>query len=195
MRYTMTQLDNMEGHDFEYAIADLLFHNGWRDVKVTQGSGDYGVDILARRKNVKYGIQCKRYNANVGVKAVQEALSGTEFYHCDAAAVVTNSTYTKQAENLARTSGVRLFGRDFLLELIENYEDEYDVLDPVNAALFAKGASMGIPESAKLEKNNKNTNSTKKTNDDVGCLAYLISFGIVIYFCVKIVNFLSGIIR
>lgn len=38
MRYTMAQLDNMEGHHFEYAVADLLFHNGWRGVEVTQGS-------------------------------------------------------------------------------------------------------------------------------------------------------------
>ncbi len=45
MRYTLAQLDEMNGHEFEYAVADLLFHNGWRDVEVTQGSGDYGVEI------------------------------------------------------------------------------------------------------------------------------------------------------
>ena len=120
MRYTLAQLDEMNGHEFEYAVADLLFHNGWRDVEVTQGSGDYGVDVLARRKNMRYGIQCKRYKGSIGVKAVQEAISGTDFYHRDIAAVITNSTYTKQAVKLAQTSGVRLFGRDFLEELIEN---------------------------------------------------------------------------
>ena len=77
MNYTFDKLDQMEGHDFEYAIADLLRHNGYRDVQVTQGSGDYGIDILARRKNVKYAIQCKRYKKPVGVKAVQEA--GSDF--------------------------------------------------------------------------------------------------------------------
>lgn len=200
MRYTITQLDNMEGHNFEYAVADLLFHNGWRDVQVTQGSGDYGVDILARRKNVKYGIQCKRYSGNVGVKAVQEALSGTEFYHYDAAAVVTNSTYTKQAENLAKTSGVRLFGREFLMELIENYEEEYDVLDPENAAIFKDVNGRMILESDKDVTCNTQSNSKKKAkkNDDnvgcLGCFVSLIILGAAFYFCVQIFHFLSSII-
>ncbi|MCH5249178.1 MAG: restriction endonuclease [Lachnospiraceae bacterium] len=130
MRYAIEELDVMNGHDFEYTVADLLFHNGYRDVTVTQGSGDFGIDILARRKNVKYAIQCKRYKNTVGVKAVQEAGLGTDFYHCDAAAVVTNSTFTKQAINLAKTTGVRLWDRTFIEELIDNYDEEYDEIDP-----------------------------------------------------------------
>lgn len=46
MNYTLEQLDLMEGHDFEEAVAELLRYNGWRDVTVTQGSGDYGIDIV-----------------------------------------------------------------------------------------------------------------------------------------------------
>jgi predicted RecB family endonuclease len=126
MNYTLDELDKMEGHDFEYAVADLLRYNGYRDVEVTQGSGDYGIDILARRKNVKYAIQCKRYNSSVGVKAVREAGSGAEYYGCDMAAVITNSTFTKQAINMAETIGVRLCDRSFLSELIENYDEGYD---------------------------------------------------------------------
>lgn len=38
-------------HEFEYAVADLLRHNGFREVQVTQASNDYGIDILAKRKN------------------------------------------------------------------------------------------------------------------------------------------------
>ena len=55
MIYTLEQLDMMEGHEFEYAVAELLRSNGWKDVEVTQGSGDYGIDILARRmKNMQF---------------------------------------------------------------------------------------------------------------------------------------------
>ena len=63
MKYTIEELDAMEGHDFEHAVADLLRHNGYREVRATQASGDYGIDILARRKNVRYAIQCKRWKA------------------------------------------------------------------------------------------------------------------------------------
>lgn len=40
MKYTIEELDVMEGHDFEHAVADLLRHNGYREVRVTQASGD-----------------------------------------------------------------------------------------------------------------------------------------------------------
>ena len=162
MRYTLVQLDEMNGHEFEYAVADLMFHNGWRDVEVTQGSGDYGVDVLARRKNMRYGIQCKRYKGSIGVKAVQEAISGTDFYHRDIAAVITNSTYTKQAVKLAQTSGVRLFGRDFLEELIENYEIEYDSLDPENAAAIIR-ARRPAEQSGKSKEKELQKQSQKKS--------------------------------
>lgn len=144
MRYKLEELDIMEGHEFEYAVADLLRHNGWRDVEVTQGSGDYGIDILARRKSTKYAIQCKRYRSAVGVKAVQEAGLGTDYYHCDAAAVITNCRFTKNAENLANTTGVKLWDRDFLEKLIEGYEDEYDELDS-QAALAGIREKPNVP--------------------------------------------------
>lgn len=111
-------------HEFEYAVADLLRHNGFREVQVTQASNDYGIDILAKRKNTSYAIQCKRYSGNVGNKAVQEAGLGMDFYHCDAAAVITNSAYTKQAIKLAQVTGVRLWDRNYLAELIDNYFDD-----------------------------------------------------------------------
>lgn len=168
MRYTIEQLDNMEGLLFENAVADLLFHNGYRDVKVTQGSGDYGIDILARRKNMKYAIQCKRYKTKVSVKAVQEAGLGADFYHCDAAAVITNSEFTKPAENLAKTTGVRLWGRPFLQQLIDEYDDEYDDLDPVNAAIFVREKSTkGQPAPKSVSQkplSDKTINSKKKTS-------------------------------
>ncbi len=187
MRYTIEQLDAMEGHSFENAVADLLFHNGYRDVKVTQGSGDYGIDILARRKNVKYAIQCKRYKGKVSVKAVQEAGLGADFYHCDAAAVITNSEFTKPAENLAKTTGVRLWGRPFLKELIDNYDEEYDKLDPAGAMALVsekkihyQPASQNKPSktqpvSQKAKQNKKKTTaSSSSTSGSIAAVIILI---------------------
>ena len=145
MKYTIEELDAMEGHDFEHAVADLLRHNGYREVRATQASGDYGIDILARRKNVRYAIQCKRWKGPVGNKAVQEAGLGTDFYHCDAAAVITNSTFTKQAIKLAAGTGVRLWDRNFLLELIKNYDyDEEEAVSSVKNT--ASKPSPAIPQ-------------------------------------------------
>ena len=55
-------IDELEGHDFEYYCADLLRNGGYQNVRVTRASGDFGVDILAERDGITYGIQCKRYD-------------------------------------------------------------------------------------------------------------------------------------
>ncbi len=59
--------DDMEGHEFERYCAELLEENGFQEVEVTKGSGDYGVDILAEKDGITYAIQCKRYTGPVGV--------------------------------------------------------------------------------------------------------------------------------
>lgn len=106
------EYDKLEGHDFECYCADLLKQKGFTKVTVTQGSGDYGIDIIAWKNNMKYGIQCKRYSGNVGYRAVEEAYTGASFYNCNRAVVMTNSRFTKQAMCGAIRLGVELWGRE-----------------------------------------------------------------------------------
>lgn len=112
--------DFMDGHEFEYFCAELLRKNGFIGVKVTQGSGDHGIDILARKDGKKYAIQCKCYSNNVGNKAVQEAYSGKDIYGADMAVVMTNRYYTKQAKIDAGKLGVELWDRNKLTYFIRN---------------------------------------------------------------------------
>lgn len=112
--------DNMEGHQFEHFCADILKKNGFENVEVTRGSGDQGIDILATKDGIKYGIQCKCYSSDIGNKAVQEAFSGKTFYHCHVASVLTNRHFTASAKELAESNGVLLWDRDYLNKLIEN---------------------------------------------------------------------------
>lgn len=110
--------DAMDGHQFEHFCAKALRANGFQNVKVTQGSGDHGIDILANLNGTKYAIQCKRYEKNVGNKAIQEAFSGKAIYGADIAVVMTNSYFTEQAKSDARSLGVQLWDRDKLKKLI-----------------------------------------------------------------------------
>ena len=114
--------DTMEGHDFEYYCADLLRNDGFYNVEVTQGSGDQGIDILAEKAGIRYGIQCKCYSNNIGNKAVQEAFAGKTFYHCHVAAVLTNRYFTRSAKQLAERDQVLLWDRDELERLVQNAE-------------------------------------------------------------------------
>lgn len=115
-----TSYDYMDGHDFEYFCADLLNHNGFHNVEVTKGSGDQGIDIIAEKDGIKYGIQCKCYSGNIGNSAVQQAFSGKTFYGCHVAAVLTNRFFTESAKALAEQSKVLLWDRDYLQSLIDN---------------------------------------------------------------------------
>ncbi|HIZ42274.1 MAG TPA: restriction endonuclease [Candidatus Gemmiger excrementigallinarum] len=110
-------MDTMEGHEFEYFCADLLQHNGFTDVEVTQASGDFGIDVLAQKDGVTYAIQCKCYADPVGNHAVQEALSGAQFYHCMVAVVMTNNYFTPAAIETAQRTNVLLWNRDKVLEM------------------------------------------------------------------------------
>lgn len=98
----------MTGHEYEHTVASYLSHRGYKDVQVTKGSGDYGVDVIAQKGLKKYAVQCKYYSDPVSVGAVQEAVAGKAMYNCNAAMVVTNSTFTRAAEELARKNNVVL---------------------------------------------------------------------------------------
>lgn len=112
--------DDMDGHTFEHYCADLLIENGYENVEVTKGSGDQGLDVIAYRDGVKYGIQCKCYSSDIGNKAVQEAFAGKTYYNCHVAAVLTNRHFTKSAKELAESNKVLLWDREKLEEFVQN---------------------------------------------------------------------------
>lgn len=111
--------DTMEGHEFEYFCANLLRKNGYEKVDVTQGSGDQGIDIIAYREGIKYGIQCKCYSSDIGNKAIQEVFAGKTFYECHVGVVLTNRYFTKSAIELAQKNGIILWDRDKLISMLE----------------------------------------------------------------------------
>lgn len=118
-RYRTKSLDEMEGHDFEYYCAQLLRQNGFLEVEVTKGSGDYGIDILAEKDGITYAIQCKCYSAPVGVKAVQEAYAGRDYYDRMVGAVLTNQYFTAPAVEAAKKLKILLWDRGYLESMLE----------------------------------------------------------------------------
>ena len=61
------------------------------------------------RDDTKKVIQAKlRRNMTVGNDAVQQVIGAKGVYNCPGAVVITNSTFTPEAEELARIHGVEL---------------------------------------------------------------------------------------
>lgn len=118
-RYGNLDIDLMEGHEFEFYCADLLRKRGFQEVEVTKGSGDYGIDILAEKEGITYAIQCKCYGAPVGVKAIQEAYAGRDYYDRMVGAVLTNQYFTQPAVEAARKLKILLWDRGYLESMME----------------------------------------------------------------------------
>lgn len=63
--------DNMNGFDFEEAVAKLFRRKGATAI-VTQKQGDHGIDIEVQYKGVWYAVQCKHHANPVGPGPVRE---------------------------------------------------------------------------------------------------------------------------
>lgn len=114
----MSHIDTMEGHEFEHFTADLLRRIGYQNVEVTRGSGDQGVDVLAEKDGVRYAIQCKCYSSDLGNTPVQEVNTGKTIYRCHVGVVITNRYFTIGAKEAAEATGVLLWDRDKLEEML-----------------------------------------------------------------------------
>lgn len=112
----------MDGYQYEEKCAKFLEKNGFTNILVTKKSGDQGIDLIAYKSGEKYGIQCKYYSNPVGNKSVQEAYAGAAYYKCDIAAVITNTTFTKAAFELAKKIDVILWEN---VDAIYLYESIY----------------------------------------------------------------------
>jgi hypothetical protein len=111
---------DMDGFDFEKYAGELLHNNGFERIEVTQQSGDFGVDIIAYKDDIKYSIQCKKYSSPVGIKAVQEVIGSKTMNNCHVAVVLSNNYFTNSAKELAKKNNVLLWDRDKLIDLINN---------------------------------------------------------------------------
>lgn len=120
----LDKIDDMSGQEFELLLIEkLLPLDGYTNINGTSYTGDYGVDIIAEKNNIKCAIQCKRFNSKVSVRAIQEIVAGRKHYRCEKAIVITNNYYTKNAKELAFDNKVELLDRDDIIKMIKNTKD------------------------------------------------------------------------
>jgi len=116
----LSGLDDLNGIEFEVAIAGLYEYKGY-NVEITKASGDFGVDVIAKKGSEILAIQAKRYSGKVGIKAVQEVSAGALYYKATKAIVITNSFFTEQAKELAKRTKTTLINKKRLANMWESY--------------------------------------------------------------------------
>ena len=109
----MDGVDKMSGLEFEQYIARLLKLQGYTHIKLTERY-DLGVDIIATKDGIRWGIQVKRYNNLVKAAAVRQVVTALRTYHCDRAMVVSNSVFSRPARELAKSNDCILIDRSVL---------------------------------------------------------------------------------
>jgi restriction system protein len=103
-------VDVMDGFTFEQYVGAVMKSLGYA-VQFTAQSGDFGVDILAKKDGERIAIQIKRSRNFIGLGAVQEVVAGMYHYKCDRSMVVTNSKFSDAAKALASSNNCQLVDR------------------------------------------------------------------------------------
>ena len=117
------RINYMSGTEFEHFMANVFKNKGY-PVKLTPTSGDQGVDLLLDIDERKVAVQLKRYTAPVGNAAIREAFAGMMHYKAQEAWVITTSSFTKSAVELAKSTGVRLIDRNELEDWLSDLREE-----------------------------------------------------------------------
>ena len=116
---TLEYARTLDGIAFEEWLTRLLRDAGIPGVCKTQASRDQGADIVITIGTRKIIVQAKQYQDTLGNKAVQEAFTAMHFYNANEAWVVTTSTFSRDAIDLAFRTGVRLIDGSRLMNLPE----------------------------------------------------------------------------
>lgn len=116
---TIDRIDRMDGREFELFLEEVFTALGYT-VTVTPASRDFGADLLLEADDGwTIAVQAKRYEKAVGLEAVQQVAASVPYYGVNEGWVVTNSSYTDSAYELAEPNQVRLIARMELEQLLK----------------------------------------------------------------------------
>src|SRR5216684_4445318 len=133
----LDDVDAMPGHEFEHYVGGLLGQQGF-NITVTKGSGDLGVDVIARKNGAAYAVQCKRSGDNISRRAVSDAVAGKQYYKCRHAMVVTNRYFRTGAQELAKSTDCILVDRNELSAWVERYRRQRVAQQITNQLLVSR---------------------------------------------------------
>src|SRR5215218_5819817 len=145
----------MDGARFEVFVADLFRAMGHR-VVLYGGAGDQGVDLIVYLRGERVAVQCKNYARPVGNRPVQEVYAGARHHRCVEAWVVAPAGYTSGARDLAKSTGVSLYGANTIRQWIKNVER----LEKQPAGETQQGTSHPAPQT-NLQSKSMRTTSKK----------------------------------
>ncbi len=113
---------NLTHFEFEQFIGALFQKMGYQ-TEVTRKTGDYGIDVIAKKGDDVIAIQVKKNSIgnNVGDIVVQNTLGGMWKYKANKAIIITTSDFTTMAHEQARSAPIELWNKKTLHQMVKKY--------------------------------------------------------------------------
>ncbi|MFH1420551.1 MAG: restriction endonuclease [Candidatus Aenigmatarchaeota archaeon] len=113
---------NMSPYEFEEFIGKLFKAMGYSTI-VTKGSGDFGIDVIAKNGKDTIAIQVKRFNDRslVTPSVVQRTIGAMGRFEANKCMVITNAQFTTAALEAAKHEPIELWDKDDLHKMVRKY--------------------------------------------------------------------------
>jgi restriction system protein len=112
-------LEGITWKEFEMLVGEAFRLQGYQVTENHAGGADGGVDLVLRKGNEKYFVQCKQWKAfTVGVTIVRELYGVMAAERAVGGFVVTSGKFTKDAEEFAKGRNVELIDGPKLMTMI-----------------------------------------------------------------------------
>ena len=100
----------MTPEQFEHYVADIYAKQGYR-AEVSPLSNDWGIDVIATKKNEKIAIQAKMYGGtcrSVNRRVMMELYGAAAYQDCTSAVLATNGNVLPDAMLVANKLGIKV---------------------------------------------------------------------------------------
>jgi ketosteroid isomerase-like protein len=149
---TLEYAKTLPGLEFEEWLARLLRDAGIPGVVITQASRDQGADLVITVGPRRIVMQAKQCQDTIGNSAVQQVHGALPYYKATEAWVVTTSTFSRDAIDLAYRTGVRLVSGNQLLNLPAMLRGTEVTLEPQVSASFPERTPPALESASVTEK-------------------------------------------
>lgn len=124
-RHSITPIDEMDilgltAIQFKLYLKELFEHAGYK-VGLTPSSNNF-VDFIISGNQGDIVVVTKKYSKSVSDVVIQRILTAKDYYRAKSAIVITTSSFTDSAINLANDNDVSLWGMSTLITIFKSEE-------------------------------------------------------------------------
>ena len=117
-------LRDITWRDFELLVGEAFRMSGFSVVETGGGGADGGIDLVLKKDNEIFLVQCKQWRAyKVSVNVVRELLGVMVSKGATGGFVVTSGVFTTEARSFAKRQNIELIDGSMLTTMIEKARD------------------------------------------------------------------------